>query len=74
MDDKELEQLLRIMARDDVKGRDTSALSMDKIKRILKQCHGAKFTVYVGSTPFEVDLDKLRPWTGEPLKLKKETP
>lgn len=42
---------------------------LDKIKRILKRWYGRKFTVYVGDTPFEVDVDKLRPGSG-PLKLK----
>ena len=44
--------------------------TLDKIKRKLERWYGKKFTVYVGPTPFEVDLDKLTPWTGGPLKLK----
>ena len=49
-----------------------SALS--KVKRILRRWYGQKFTVYVGTTSFEVDLEKLRLWTGGPLKLKVKEP
>ena len=44
--------------------------ALQKLKRILTRWYGKQFTVYVGSTPFEVDVDKIQPWTGGPLELK----
>ena len=44
----------------------------DKIKRILKRWYGSKFTACVGPTLIEVDVDKLQPWTGGPLKIEHE--